>query len=256
MEIAVDLFTKFYLKLRNYFIINKEPNSIQCIKNVLKDYHELNCIGVSDEYDHALNFILKETPNLVFFDLDNTFEKPFELINELNLLFSDYFPVFIAISSSKEKAYEAIKNGFFDFILNPLSELEIRKSILKFQKRNPAIINKNICLKSNKDYQYLNTDEILFLKADNNTTDFYMSDGNIISAFKTLKTFEDVLPENFLRIHKSYIINKNFVSRIQYGKLICTIKKNSYDIPFTKTYIDNIEIMKKALSHNSFQSLN
>ena len=223
---------------------------------MLEDYHEFNCIGVSSEYDHALNMILKETPNLVFIDIDNTFEKPFELVNELNLLFSDYFPVFIAISSSKDKAYEAIKNGFFDFILNPLSELEIRRSILKFQKRNPAIINKNICLKSNKDYQYLNTDEILFLKADNNTTDFYMSDGNIISAFKTLKTFEDVLPENFLRIHKSYIINKNFVSRIQYGKLICTIKKNSYDIPFTKTYIDNIEIMKKTLSYNSFQSLN
>jgi DNA-binding LytR/AlgR family response regulator len=223
---------------------------------VLEDYHEFNCIGVSSEYDHALNMILKETPDLVFIDIDNTFEKPFELVNELNLLFSDYFPVFIAISSSKDKAYEAIKNGFFDFILNPLSELEIRRSILKFQKRNPAIINKNICLKSNKDYQYLNTDEILFLKADNNTTDFYMSDGNIISAFKTLKTFEDVLPENFLRIHKSYIINKNFVSRIQYGKLICTIKKNSYDIPFTKTYIDNIEIMKKTLSYNSFQSLN
>jgi len=223
---------------------------------VLEDYHEFNCIGVSSEYNHALNFILKETPNLVFIDIDNSFEKPFELVNELNLLFSDYFPVFIAISSSKDKAYEAIKNDFFDFILNPLTELEIRKSILKFKKRNPATINKNICLKSYKDYQYLNTDEILFLKADNNTTDFYMSDGNIISAFKTLKTFEDVLPENFLRIHKSYIINKNFVSRIQYGKLICTIKKNSYDIPFTKTYIDNIEIMNKTLSHNSCQSLN
>ena len=131
--------------MRNYFIINKEPNSIQCIKNVLEDYNEFNCIGVSSEYNHALNFILKETPNLVFFDLDNTFEKPFELIKELNLLFNDYFPVFIAISSSKEKAYEAIKNGFFDFILNPLSELEIRKSVLKFQKKSPAIINKNIC---------------------------------------------------------------------------------------------------------------
>lgn len=223
---------------------------------MLEDYHEFNCIGVSNEYNHALNMLLKETPSLVFFDIDSTLEKPFEFVNELNLLFSDYFPVFIAISSSKDKAYEAIKNGFFDFILNPLSELEIRKSILKFQKKNPAIINKNICLKSHKDYQYLNTDEILFLKADNNTTDFYMSDGNIISAFKTLKTFEGVLPENFLRIHKSYIINKNYVSRIQYGKLICTIKKNSYDIPFTKTYIDNIEIMKKTLSHNSFQSLN
>ncbi|MFA5297546.1 MAG: LytTR family transcriptional regulator DNA-binding domain-containing protein, partial [Lutibacter sp.] len=179
-----------------------------------------------------------------------------EFVNELNTLFSDDLPTFIAISSSKDKAYEVIKNGFFDFLLNPLSDLEIRKTILKFQKKNPVRSKKNICLKSYKDYQYLNTDEILFLKADNNTTDFYMSDGNIINAFKTLKTFKDLLPKNFLRIHKSYIINKNYVSRIQYGKFICTIKKNNYDIPFTKTYIENIESMKKTLSYSSCQLLN
>lgn len=242
--------------MHNYFIIHKDPNSIQYIKNVLGDFHEFNCIGVSNEYNHALNSILKETPDLVFFDIDNTFKKPYKFVNELNLLFSDYSPIFIAISSSKNKAYKVIKNGFSDFLLNPLTELEIRKTILKFQKRNPVVSKRNICLKSYKDYQYLNTDEILFLKADNNTTDFYMSDGNIISAFKTLKTFEDVLPENFLRIHKSYIINKNHVSRIQYGKFICTIKKSSYDIPFTKTYINNIESIKKTLSLNSYQSLN
>ncbi|MGV8947189.1 MAG: LytR/AlgR family response regulator transcription factor [Lutibacter sp.] len=242
--------------MHNYFIIDKESNSIQGIKNVLGDYQEFNCIGVSNQYDDALSIILKETPNLVFFNIDNIFEKPYDFVNELNTLFSDDLPIFIAISSSKDKAYEVIKNGFFDFLLNPLSDLEIRKTILKFQKKNPVKSKKNICLKSYKDYQYLDTDEILFLKADNNTTDFYMSDGNIINAFKTLKTFKDLLPKNFLRIHKSYIINKNYVSRIQYGKFICTIKKNNYDIPFTKTYIGNIESMNKTLSYSSCQYLN
>ena len=241
--------------MRNYFIIDNDSDTIQSIKNVLEDYYEFNCIGASCDYNNAMNTILKETPDLVFFNIDNVIENPFKLAQELNL-FNDDFPVFIAISSSKDKGYEVIKNGFFDFLLNPLTELEIRKTVLKVLKKIPAQSRKNICLKSYKDYQYLKTDEIQFLKADNNNTDFYMSDGNIISAFKTLKTFEDILPNNFHRIHKSYIINKNYVSRIQYGKFICTIKRNNYEVPFTKTYIGNIESMNKDLSEFSYQSLN
>lgn len=241
--------------MRNYFIIDNDQNSIQRIKHVLEDYYEFNCVGVSSDYDDAMNTILKETPDLVFFNVDNAVENPFRLAQELNL-FNDDFPVFIAMSSSKDTVYDVIKNGFFDFLLCPLPELEIRKTVLRVLKKFPARARKNICLKSYKDYQYLKTDEIMFLKADNNTTDFYMNDGNIITAYKTLKTFEDILPNNFHRIHKSYIINKNFVSRIQYGKLSCTIKRNSYEVPFTKTYISTIENMNRALSEYSYESLN
>jgi DNA-binding LytR/AlgR family response regulator len=241
--------------MRNYFIIDNNIDSIKNIKFVLEDYYEFNCIGTSTDFNEAMNTILKETPDLVFFNIDNIIKNPFEFAQELNL-FNQDFPVFIAISSSKEKAYDVIKNGFFDFLLNPITELEIRKSILKLLKKIPAQSRKTICLKSYKDYQYLKTDEILFLKADNNTTDFHMSDGNIISAFKTLKTFENILPNNFHRIHKSYIINKNFISRIQYGKFTCTIKRNSFEVPFTKTYIGNIEIINKDLFEYSYQSLN
>jgi DNA-binding LytR/AlgR family response regulator len=241
--------------MRNYFIIDNEQSTIQSIKHVLEDYYEFNCIGVSSDYKSAMNTILKETPDLVFFNLDNTIENPFKFAQELNL-FNEDFPVFIAISATTSKIYEVIKNGFFDFLLNPLEELEIRKSVLKVLKKIPVRSKKNICLKSYKDYQYLKTDEILFLKADNNTTDFYLNDGNIITAFKTLKTFEEILPSNFHRVHKSYIINKNFVSRIQYGKFTCTIKRNDYEVPFTKTYISNIESMNRALTEYSYQSLN
>ncbi|REE83536.1 LytTR family two component transcriptional regulator [Lutibacter oceani] len=240
--------------MRNYFIIDKDPESIQSIKNVLEDYETFNCIGISCTYTNAMNIILKENPDVVFFNIDNVIENPFEFAQELNL-FNEGFPVFIAISSSKKNVYEVIKTGFFDFLLNPLAELEIRKTVLKILKKIPAQSRKTICLKSYKDYQYLKTDEILYLKADNNTTDFYMNDGNIVNAYKTLKTFENILPNNFHRIHKSYIINKNFISRIQFGKSTCTIKRNSHEVPFTKTYITSIKRINKSLSEYSYLSV-
>ncbi len=239
----------------SYLIIENDNSTINTIKGVLKDFLDFNCVGVTHDYDSSMSIILKRTPDLVFFNIDNIINNPFQFINEVNQ-FQDTTLEFIAVSSSIEKAYNAMKNGFSDSLIKPLTELEIRKSILKFQKKTKVESKSTICLKSYKDYRYLNTDEILFLKADNNTTDFYMKDGNNIGAFKTLKVFEKLLPDNFLRIHKSYIINSNFVSRINFGKLLCTVKRDIYKIPFTKTYIDNVEIMNKVLSESSFLSLN
>jgi len=240
----------------NYLIIEKgNSNTINRIKEVLKDFNDFNCIGITHDYESSMNIILKKTPDLVFFNIDNLINNPFQFINEVNQL-QDSELEFIAISFSIEKAYNAMKNGFRDSIIEPLTELEVRKAILKFQKKNKIASKRTICLKSYKDYQYLNTNDILFLKADNNTTDFYMKDGNCIGAYKTLKVYEELLPKNFLRIHKSYIINSNYVSRINFGKLLCTVNRNIHKIPFTKTYMDNVTIINKTLFESSFLALN
>jgi DNA-binding LytR/AlgR family response regulator len=164
-------------------------------------------------------------------------------------------PFFIGLSSLKEKSFDAYKFAFNDFLLKPLSEVSIRKAISKYQKKYAPKKSETICLKSYKDYQYLAIDDILYLKADNNTTDFYMSDGSVIGAYKTLKVFENNLPKEFLRIHKSYIINKNFISRIHYGKSMCIIR-NEHKIPFTKTFKENIDAINNLLSKNNIITLN
>lgn len=217
------------------------------LKKILSDFPELNFDGCSSNYEDIMNIILKKKPELVFINLDNVMQDTFEFVKELSS-YLETLPSFVAISNSQEFAYKAIKHNFIDYLINPLSELEIRKVILKFNKKHFVKSSRTLCLQSYKDFQYINTDEILFLKADNNTTDFYINDGTIISAYKTLKIFENSLPENFLRIHKSYIINKDFVSRINYGKLKCTVDNTSHNIPFTKTYINNIESIKNSLT--------
>lgn len=241
--------------MNNYFVIENESTSIERIKSVLDNFEDFYCIGNSSDTNIAMNTILKETPSLVFLSVDNVIESPFKFSNSLNQ-YLDTPPLVIGISSSKTKAYKAIKNNFFDYLLKPLSDLEVRKTILKAKKDNVFKTQNTVCLKSYKDYRYLNTNEILFLKADNNTTDFYMTDGSTISAFKTLKTYENLLPNSFLRIHKSYVINSNYVSGINYGKLMCTINKCGLNIPFTKTYIDNVKVINKTLSQSALTAMN
>ncbi len=242
-------------KLSNYFIIENDPDSVKQINSVLDKFDDFHFIGSTADINIAMNTILEETPAIVFLSVDNVIDNPFRFVKNLSLYIDD-IPLFIAISTTKGKAYKAIKNNFFDYLLKPLRELELRKSILKAEKDNAFKLKDKVCIKSYNDYKYLDTNEILFLKADNNTTDFHMKDGKVICAYKTLKTFENLLPNNFLRIHRSYIINSSYVSGINYGKLLCTIDKTASDIPFTKSYIDNVKNLNEKLSKSSHLSLN
>ena len=233
--------------MNTYIIINKEKSLTEKLENILIQFPAFYNVGFASNEPEAMNLILKNKPDLVFINLDNVIHDSFSFVTELNS-YLDIIPNFVAISKTKCQAYQAIKNNFIDYLLNPISELDLRKILLRFKKKQSEQQGRTICLKSYKDYQYLNTKDIIFLKADNNATDFYTKDGTIISAFKTLKTFEIRLPNNFLRIHKSYIVNRNYISRINYGKLKCSLDSFSEKIPFTKTYINNIEFINKSLA--------
>ncbi|WP_188651694.1 LytR/AlgR family response regulator transcription factor [Yeosuana aromativorans] len=198
--------------------------------------------------------ILTEQPDVVLLNMDGVIDQPLRFVLEL-YLYDITIPHFIGISSNKDQVYQAMKHGFYDYLLTPISRTEIRKSFLRYQKiyrKAPELV----CLKSYKDYHYLDTSEILFLKADNNTTDFHMLDGKIITAFKTLKTYEDQLPDHFKRIHKSYIINISKVTRIDFGKAQCKLANIERSIPFSKKFKDNIDDIHRSLYNASYHRSN
>jgi len=239
--------------MKNCLIVDDDKNTVEAIKALGKDFSEISFYSTNENQEEALELILKKAPDLIVLNIDSNINIP-EFLFEIREYSADS-PVFIATSSAAEKALISYKYNFSDFLLKPLTEVSVRKCLLRYQKKYPVKYPTTICLKSYKDYQYLNIDNILFLKADNNTTDFYMDDGRVIGAYKTLKVFEELLPKTFLRIHKSYIINRNCVSRIHYGKSICVIGYEQ-KIPFTKTFIDNIHLINTALSKNTMITLN
>lgn len=251
--------------LKQFIIIEKDTETVKRIKAMTDGFEGFSFCGSAHNQNEGLTSLFMNNPDIVFLDMDGTITDLSAFLLDINQ-HAKTLPVFVGLSSFKKNAYTAFRFDFFDFLLKPLSDLTIRKGLLKYQKKYPLRICKlechrfctceTICLKSNKDYQYLHTNEILFLKADNNTTDFYMKDRSIVAAYKTLKTFENKLPDNFLRIHKSYIINSLFVSRIHYGKSVCIIKDSSVKIPFTKTFIKNIDTINTELSDKAFITLN
>ena len=241
--------------MRHYIVIESDTSSVKKIKTIADGFDDMFFSGSTDNEKDALTLIFQNNPDIVFLDIDNTIDGLPEFLLDVNQ-HSNNQPAFIGLSFSEKNAFRAYRYDFFDYLLKPIVELNLCRSILKYKKKHPSKAYEMICLKSNKDYQYLNTDDILFLKADNNTTDFQMNDGSVIGAYKTLKTFEDTLPSNFLRIHKSYIINSKFISRIHYGKGVCIIKKPPFHIPFTKTFIDNIDLINTRLSNKAFMTLN
>lgn len=110
-----------------------------------------------------------------------------------------------------------------------------------------------ICVKSYGDYRYIDSNDVLYLEADNNSTDIHLNNGEMITAFKTLKHFENTLPNSqFLRIHNSYMININQVSRIHTGNAVCYLKKSATKIPFSKSYKENIDLIITRIAAGNY----
>jgi DNA-binding LytR/AlgR family response regulator len=208
-------------------------------------FEELLCIGKYHTIDSAIDGILEKRPQLIFFNFDK--EIPLQLILELRNYIEE-LPYIVGINKFKNHAFDAIKYGVSDYLLLPLSVGEIRKSILRFIKSQKENTKNKLCLRSNGEYHFIKLDDVMYLKADSNTTDFYLQSNTQISGFKTLKFYENQLPFYFFRIHNSYIVNINYVNRISLGKSYCYIFNNEFKLPFSRTYKENIETIINKIS--------
>jgi DNA-binding LytR/AlgR family response regulator len=130
----------------------------------------------------------------------------------------------------------------------PVEEnLEIRSEVIPKEEK-PLII----CVKSYGDYRFIEAKNICYLQADNNSTDIHLHNGEMITAFKTLKHFEHVLQSPFVRIHNSYIVNIDYVTRIHTGNAVCYIKHTITKIPFSKSYKDNVDAIISSISNGNY----
>lgn len=109
-----------------------------------------------------------------------------------------------------------------------------------------------LCIKSYGDYRYIDANDICYFQADNNSTDIHLNNGEMVTAFKTLKHFEGILTSPFTRIHNSYIVNRNYISRIHTGNTVCYIKNTTTKIPFSKSYKENIDLIIAEFANGNY----
>lgn len=244
----------------SYLIIDDDAEYPAQVLSLFESFPEFFCVGIATGHEDAINKILDLQPDIVILEPRGNQSKDslsLSVITDLHQ-YIDNLPHFIIHTNSTKLAYDAIKAGAADYVLKPLDSIELRKCLLKFKKgftksKTVSILddngsNETICIKSYSDYQFVPLNDIIYLKADNNTTDFYLHNGRKLTAYKTLKHYEASLPMNFSRIHNSYIVNINFISRINLGKSLCYLNNSDISISFSKTFKDNIEAIIRRIA--------
>ncbi|UUF15337.1 MULTISPECIES: LytR/AlgR family response regulator transcription factor [Flavobacterium] len=282
------------MKKYSYIIVDNDAESVLKTRIVAEGFSELTFIASATNYRQGLNLVLEHRPSFVFLEID-----PQDSLSHLSLSFIgelyrylSIIPKIIVTTTKKDLAFEAIQYNVFDYIIKPLTHIDLLKTLLKFERmflepkesrsietkpdinianeipvlkaeNIPVVIpdqNTNqefykplvICIKSYGDHRYINADDICYFQADNNSTDIYLNSGDMVTAFKTLKHFEQVLTYPFIRIHNSYIINRNYIARIHNGNSVCYIKNSTKKIPFSKTYKANVDLIIADFSKGNY----
>lgn len=140
--------------------------------------------------------------------------------------------------------------------LSPIAEAQNSEEPAKVVQFQSELVKEDkpliICVKSYGDYRFIEAKDICYLQADNNSTDIHLFNGEMITAFKTLKHFENVLSFPFIRIHNSYIVNIDYVSRIHTGNSVCYIKNTTTKLPFSKSYKENVDAIINSITKGNY----
>lgn len=156
----------------------------------------------------------------------------------------------ILTSSSKDFNISSLPFYPISFLLKPIDFTEVQNSVqkvLKFKKENnylKVIKPEQISLKTNDGKNTeISIDDIIYIKASNNYSIIYLLNNKEIIASKTLKEFDLKLNNSdFLRIHKSYLINKSKITSIK--------KLNPIKTTMSNGKILNVARRKKTLFTN------
>lgn len=182
-----------------------------------------------NEFKPQLVFLDVVMPRMTGFDFLNTFQKiPFHII---------------FTTAYDEYAIRAIRYSAVDYLLKPIDADELKMAVQRFQDRqndfiqNAAILENlshNMQIRANRELRltvptatgalFFNTEEIIRLEGLGNYTTIFLTNSRKHVSAKTLKEYEDLLPpEQFIRIHKSYMVNRShIVNYLKEGEIILT----------------------------------
>ena len=232
-------------------------------KFLTKNFSEkYNIVAICEDANSAKKAIKTHKPDLVFLDIEMPNKNGFELLKEIKTI---KFEVIFTTSHS-DYAIKAIKADALDYLIKPINLKDLTVAIRRFE--NKKIIQdsseiKAIDAKSNNDlikkiafstdtgYEFININSILYCEANSNYCRIFCVDGRDILLAKTLKSIhEQLIPTNlFHRIHKSYLVNLNYILRLNKAGSLEVELQNGVKLPvsfrqkdnFLNAFKDNIE---------------
>jgi two-component system, LytTR family, response regulator len=215
-------------------IIEDEAASRETLKNYLTKYcKEVSVVGEADSVKTGIEAITRHKPDVIFLDIEMPYGNAFDLLDQIEE--KNFETVFV--TAYDHYAMKAINFSASYYILKPIDIDDLIKAVdiisEKKESREHALRTKilidNIKIE-NKQLQKLmlplldgfevaNIKDIIRCQANDNLTEFFFNDGSHRLICRTLKFYEELLTDlDFIRIHKSHLINLHYLKRYKKGK--------------------------------------
>lgn len=211
------------------------------------NFNEVKIVGEAGTVENAITVIRESKPDLVLFDIELADGNCFQALQQLK----PYTFKIIFITAYSHHAIKAIKFNAVDYILKPVNEYEFINAIQQaiahisvqcneIQLDNFAhqytynIQPKKLALKTLDSIHFVSIKDVMYCKSDNSYTTFHLVSGEEIVVSRSIKEYEEQLKEyHFIRPHQSYLVNLEYISKIDKADGGFIILYNSKEIPIS-----------------------
>ncbi|WP_159946739.1 LytR/AlgR family response regulator transcription factor [Polaribacter septentrionalilitoris] len=224
-------------------IIDDEPPARLRLQKLLENFTEtFQIIGFAEDGLDAKEKIATLEPDLIFLDIEMPELTGFEMLEQLTTI-----PIVIFCTAYDQYSLQAFETNSVDYLLKPVRLERLQQTVDKLKLFRTQDISQNVMqllkelstqkeekpmtsltVKKGEKLIFLKLDEIRLFKADERYVKVISKDDSYLIE-DALSSLESKLPDNFLRVHRSTIINKNHVKDIQKyfnSRFIITLKNS------------------------------
>ncbi|MBU3004730.1 LytR/AlgR family response regulator transcription factor [Paraglaciecola arctica] len=159
--------------------------------------------------DDAADYLAEHPIDLLFLDLNLQGQDGFTLLKQQ---LSQSFHT-IVVSANSDRAIEAFEIGVLDFVAKPFTQERIQKAADRLQQQQGQ--SKYLTYKRLGKIQLLAISEVLYLKADGHYCEVYQQNQQSFLHDKSLDKLLNLLPDDFIRIHRSYAVSVAAIQSIE-----------------------------------------
>ena len=225
-------------------IVDDEPEALDILESLLTDFSDIEILSKDNSVDSALISILRYKPDIVFLDIDMPNKNGFELVKELKQL--NLCPTVIFVTAYNNFAIDAIKCAAFDYLVKPVDIDDLQLCISRYKTDaekglfSDKVDDLLFCLKkekirfnTQKGLVFIAPDEIVYCAANGNYTDIFLKEKEGRQTITVgLGSLTDLLPDNFTRINRSIIINRNLLKEVNRKTMECKLETMSNELVF------------------------
>jgi two-component system LytT family response regulator len=222
------------MNMLNAILVDDEESSLSSLREkILRHCPQVNIVATCGNAQNAIEKIDTLQPDLIFLDIEMPVMNGFLMLQHLQ--FKDFELIFT--TAYGHYAIKAIRFSALDYLMKPIDIEELKGAVKKAEDKKEhknthhqlELLLENMLPKKNtyqriaiptaEGLQFIKLTEVIYLEASINYTCFFLTGNEKYIASRTMKDFEEMLPADiFVRIHHSYIINKNFAEKYIRGE--------------------------------------